>query len=91
MKVNESNCGREHIVPSITQLAFLLLASVEEGNGKLDSSTEHTDDPLGVEELGVQILKTMFEVHDMARSEVSLILQPDMSFQKLKIFKTQSH
>ncbi|PKI65062.1 hypothetical protein CRG98_014531 [Punica granatum] len=50
-------------------LAFLLLTSVEEGNGKFARSSESIDCPLGIEELGVQILKTMFEVHDMARSE----------------------
>ncbi|XP_031386408.1 Fanconi anemia group I protein isoform X1 [Punica granatum] len=68
--VNESNYAREHIVPSIMQLAFLLLTSVEEGNGKFARSSESIDCPLGIEELGVQILKTMFEVHDMARSEI---------------------
>lgn len=75
------------MVPSIMQLAFLLLTSLEEGNDNWARSTESTDDPLGVEELGVQMLKTMFEVHGMARSEVGLILH---HFQKL-IFKVQSH
>lgn len=66
-QVNESHCGREHVVPSIVQFGFLLLESVEEGNYKeyLDSNGL-----LGFEELGIQILKTLFDVHDMTRNEV---------------------
>ncbi|KAH9765891.1 Fanconi anemia group I-like protein [Citrus sinensis] len=65
--VNESNYGREHVVPSIVQFGFILLESVEEGSLK-----EHcqSNGLLGIEKLGIQILKTLFEVHDMARSEV---------------------
>lgn len=64
--VNESNYGREHVVPSIVQFGFILLESVEEGSLK-----EHcqSNGLLGIEKLGIQILKTLFEVHDMARSE----------------------
>ncbi|KAJ0034471.1 hypothetical protein Pint_24485 [Pistacia integerrima] len=65
--VNESNYGREHIVPSIAQLGFLLLESLEEGNLKEYCSSNCL---LGIEELGIQILKTLFEVHDMARNEI---------------------
>ncbi|KAK1591639.1 hypothetical protein Q3G72_010864 [Acer saccharum] len=66
--VNESNYGREHIVPSIVQFGFLLLESVEEGNLKEQCDSNGL---LGIEELGIQILKTLFEVHDMARNEVA--------------------
>ncbi|XP_027115991.1 uncharacterized protein [Coffea arabica] len=65
--VNESNSGREHIIPSIVQFGFGLLEGVEEvSKRRLDNS----DDLLGVEELGSQMLKSSFEVHDMARKEI---------------------
>ncbi|KAK4742659.1 hypothetical protein SAY87_000660 [Trapa incisa] len=90
--VNDSNSGREHVVPSIMQLAFLLLASVEEMNCKLGRGIESTDDPQGVEEIGVQILKTMFEVHDIARSEIIeqirsmiLSLKPEQSMPIIRL------
>lgn len=38
-----------------------------------DKSCERSDDSgelMGAEELGIHILKTIFEVHDMARNEV---------------------
>ncbi|PON88352.1 Fanconi anemia group I protein [Trema orientale] len=65
--VNESNYGREHIVPSIVQFAFLLLESVEEANCK---ELCHSNGLLGMEDLAFQMLKTLFEVHDMARNEI---------------------
>lgn len=49
-------------MPSIVQFGFMLLESVEEHC--------NSNDLLGIEELGLQILKTLFEVHDMARNEV---------------------
>lgn len=65
--MNESNYGREHIIPSIVQLAFGLLEEVEEGSNK-----EHgkSDCLLGIEGLGCHMLTSLFEVHDMARKEV---------------------
>lgn len=68
LQVSESNYGREHVVPSIVQFGFALLESVAEGNRKELGNFEGTT---GVEKLGIQILKTLFEVHDMARDEVS--------------------
>lgn len=64
--VNESNYGREHIIPSIVQLGFVLLESVEEINQK---ELENTG-LMGSQELGIQILQRLFEVHDMARNEI---------------------
>ncbi|CAL5395694.1 unnamed protein product [Camellia sinensis] len=64
--VNESNYGREHIVPSIVQFGFVLLESVEEGSSK---ELGKSDQVMGIEELGIQMLQTLFEVHDMARNE----------------------
>ncbi|KAA8548947.1 hypothetical protein F0562_000631 [Nyssa sinensis] len=65
--VSESNHGREHIVPSIVQFGFVLLESVEEGNCK---ELFKSDGLMGAEELGIQMLKTLFEVHEMARNEI---------------------
>lgn len=67
--MNESNFGREHVVPSTVQFGFLLLESVDSGSGEVDGSRSL----MGMEELGIQILKTLFEVHDMARNEVCLV------------------
>ncbi|KAL3577547.1 hypothetical protein D5086_019051 [Populus alba] len=65
--VNESNYGREHIVPTIVQFSFQLLESLEDGNVRelWDSNAI-----LGIEELSIQMLKTLFEVHEMARNEI---------------------
>ncbi|XP_030508178.2 uncharacterized protein LOC115722932 isoform X1 [Cannabis sativa] len=65
--INESNYGREHIVPSIVQFAFLLLESVEEANCK---DLCHSNGLLGMEGLASEMLKTLFEVQDMARNEI---------------------
>lgn len=54
-------------MPSVVQLGLLLLESLEEGNLKEFCSSNGL---LGIEELGIQILKTLFEVYDMARNEV---------------------
>ncbi|KAI4364453.1 hypothetical protein MLD38_020543 [Melastoma candidum] len=63
--VNESSHGREHLVPSILQLAFLLLESAEETSQRRCNGTVS-----GIEELGIQMLQTVFELHEMARSEI---------------------
>ncbi|KAL2459280.1 hypothetical protein Fot_54969 [Forsythia ovata] len=65
--VNESHYGREHIVPSIVQFGFGLLEGVEEGSQKEFSKS---DGLMGSEELGTQVLKSLFEVHEMARNEI---------------------
>ncbi|KAG4129173.1 hypothetical protein ERO13_D09G062000v2 [Gossypium hirsutum] len=81
--VNESNYGREHMVPSILQFGFILLESVGEVNCK---ELGNSNGLLGIEELGIQMLKTLFEVHDMARNEIMeqvkfriLSLKPELS------------
>ncbi|KAF2289157.1 hypothetical protein GH714_029162 [Hevea brasiliensis] len=85
--VNESNYGREHIVPSIVQFSFALLESLEGGN---QGDLCNFGGLLGVEELSVQILKNLFEIHDMARNEIIeqcklrvLSLKPDKAYQLL--------
>ncbi|VFQ94694.1 unnamed protein product [Cuscuta campestris] len=65
--VNESNCGREHVVPNIVQLGFLMLEGVEEGSHK---DFNKLDGIMGPEELGTAMLRSIFEVHDMARNEI---------------------
>lgn len=69
------------MVPSIVQLGFVLLEGIEEGSNFFDKS----DDVMGPDELGTQVLKSLFEVHDMARSEVSMrsmFIQPWYYFLK---------
>lgn len=56
-------------MPSILKFGFVLLESVEEESSKQLWSSNGL---LGIEDLGVQMLKTLFEVHDMARNEVGL-------------------
>ncbi|CAN0855716.1 Fanconi anemia group I protein [Linum grandiflorum] len=65
--VNESSCGREHIVPTMVQFSFVLLESSEEGSS---GEPPNSDGLLGIKELSIRILKTLFEVHDMARNEI---------------------
>ncbi|ERN02161.1 Fanconi anemia group I protein isoform X1 [Amborella trichopoda] len=89
--VQESNNGREHILPSIVQLGFCLLESLEDGNGKGDSACD-PNALMGIEELGMQTIKTLFEVHDMARNEIIeqckfriLSLKPQQSVSIIKL------
>ncbi|KAJ8573884.1 hypothetical protein K7X08_010395 [Anisodus acutangulus] len=86
--VGESNCGREHVVPSIVQLGFVLLEGIEEGSKISDKS----DDVMGPHELGTQVLKSLFEVHDMARNEIIeqcklriLSLKPEQCFPVIRL------
>ncbi|KAD4178259.1 hypothetical protein E3N88_26850 [Mikania micrantha] len=86
--VNESNYGREHIVPSIVRLGFVLLESVEEMNHQELGNTGL----VGSQELGIQTLKSLFEVHDMARNEIVeqckfriLSLKPEQSLAIIRL------
>ncbi|KAL1806687.1 hypothetical protein ACET3Z_029755 [Daucus carota] len=65
--VNESNYGREHIVPSIVRFGFVLLESLDEGSQKGLCKSHGL---MGSQKLGMQMLKCLFEVHDMARNEI---------------------
>ncbi|GAB2295219.1 hypothetical protein Dimus_029394 [Dionaea muscipula] len=64
---NDTSYGREYVVPSIIQFGFLLLELVDEGNSML---SDKSDDVLGFEKLGIEILKMLFEAHDMSRTEI---------------------
>ncbi|EHA8589521.1 Fanconi anemia group I protein [Cocos nucifera] len=94
--VNESNNGREHVIPSTVQFGFVLLESADNGSGEVGGSRCL----MGMEELGIQILKTLFEVHDMARNEIIeqckfqiLSLKPHQSMPIIKLLGhlVQSH
>ncbi|GAB4843630.1 hypothetical protein Ancab_013595 [Ancistrocladus abbreviatus] len=65
--VNDSNYGREHVVPSIVEFGFLLLKSVDEANSKGLEDSHHL---MGLDILGMEILKTLFKIHDMSRTEI---------------------
>uniref|UniRef100_A0A2N9H7A5 Fanconi anemia group I protein n=1 Tax=Fagus sylvatica TaxID=28930 RepID=A0A2N9H7A5_FAGSY len=87
--VNESSYGREHIVPSIVQFGFVLLESVEERSIK---ELWNSNGLLGIEDLGIQMLKILFEVHDMARNEIIeqckfriLSLKPEQSMPIIRL------
>ena len=54
-------------MPSIVQFGFVLLESVEERSSK---ELWNSSGLSGIEDLGIQMLKVLFEVHDMARNEV---------------------
>ena len=62
-------------MPSILHFGFILLESVGEVNFKELCNSHGL---LGIEELGIQMLKSLFEVHDMARNEVRLTLQSQL-------------
>lgn len=87
--VNDSNYGREHIVPSIVQLGFILLESAEDRNQK---AFYNSNGLMGTEELGIQMLKSLFDVHDMARNEIIeqckfriLSLKPEQSMPIIRL------
>ncbi|KAJ9699622.1 hypothetical protein PVL29_005473 [Vitis rotundifolia] len=87
--VNDSNYGREHIVPSIVQLGFMLLESAEDRNQK---AFYNSNGLMGAEELGIQMLKSLFDVHDMARNEIIeqckfriLSLKPEQSMPIIRL------
>ncbi|RAL40625.1 hypothetical protein DM860_006695 [Cuscuta australis] len=64
--VKESSFGREHVVSSIVKLGFGLLEGVEE-----KSSKEIKYDCIaGPVELGLEVLKNLFDLHDGVRNEI---------------------
>ncbi|CAH9096737.1 unnamed protein product [Cuscuta europaea] len=65
--VNESNGGGEHVVPSIVQLGFLLLEGVEK---EICKDFNKIDGIMGPEELFNEVLRSLFEIHDMSRNEI---------------------
>jgi Fanconi anemia group I protein len=67
MQVAESSGGREHVVPSIVQVGFLLLEASDGDRGEEDGLGEGV---MSTGEIGVNMLKSLFEIHEMARTEV---------------------
>lgn len=58
------------MIPGLVQLGFLLLESVDSDPNGEDNPNNGT---MGIQELGIQMLKLLFEVHEMARTEVRLV------------------
>uniref|UniRef100_A0ACD5XKG5 Uncharacterized protein n=1 Tax=Avena sativa TaxID=4498 RepID=A0ACD5XKG5_AVESA len=65
--VAESIGGREHVVPSIVQVGFLLLEASDGDRGEEDGSGEGV---MSTGEIGVNMLKSLFDIHEMARTEI---------------------
>lgn len=65
--VDDSIGGRDHVVPSIVQVGFLLLEASDGDRGEEDGSDEGV---MSTEEVGVNMLKSLFEIHQMARTEI---------------------
>uniref|UniRef100_J3LNM5 FANCI solenoid 4 domain-containing protein n=2 Tax=Oryza brachyantha TaxID=4533 RepID=J3LNM5_ORYBR len=65
--VGESIGGREHVVPSIVQVGFLLLEASDSDRREEGDSDERV---MSTEEVGVNMVKSLFEIHGMARTEI---------------------
>ncbi|CAM0873122.1 unnamed protein product [Alopecurus aequalis] len=65
--VAESIGGREQVLPSIVQVGFLLLEISDGDRGEEDGPGEGV---MSTEEVGVNMLKSLFEIHEMARTEI---------------------
>jgi hypothetical protein len=67
MQVDESIAGREHVVPSIVQVGFLLLEVLD---GDRTGEAGLGEGVMNTEEIGINMLKSLFEIHEMARTKV---------------------
>jgi len=67
MQVDESIVGREHVLPSIVQVGFLLLEVLD---GDRTEEAGLGKGAMGTEEIGINMLSSLFEIHEMARTEV---------------------
>lgn len=65
--VGESIGGREHVVPSIVQVGFLLL---EASDSDRKEEVGFNEGVMSTEEVGVNMLKSLFDIHGMARTEI---------------------
>nr|CAB3495991.1 unnamed protein product [Digitaria exilis] len=65
--VDESVVGREHVVPSIVQVGFLLLEVLDSDRTEEGGLGEGV---MSTEEIGIKMLKSLFEIHEMARTEI---------------------
>ncbi|KAJ1297201.1 hypothetical protein BS78_01G359500 [Paspalum vaginatum] len=64
--VDESIVGREQVVPSTVQLGFLLLEVSDNDRGEQAG----LGGVMTTEEIGINMLKSLFEIHAMARTEI---------------------
>ncbi|PAN49744.1 hypothetical protein PAHAL_9G472400 [Panicum hallii] len=65
--VDESIVGREHVLPSIVQVGFLLL---EVQDGDRTDEARLGEGVMGTEEIGINMLRSLFEIHEMARTKI---------------------
>ncbi|XP_039786165.1 Fanconi anemia group I protein homolog isoform X2 [Panicum virgatum] len=65
--VDESIAGREHVLPSIVQVGFLLLEVLD---GDRTEEAGLGEGAMGTEEIGITMLSSLFEIHEMARTEI---------------------
>uniref|UniRef100_A0A0D9VTV0 Fanconi anemia group I protein n=1 Tax=Leersia perrieri TaxID=77586 RepID=A0A0D9VTV0_9ORYZ len=65
--VGESISGREHVVPSIVQVGFLLLEASDSDKREEGGSPEGI---MSTEEVGLNMLKSLFEIHGMVQTEI---------------------
>jgi len=68
--VQYSSFGRDHIIPSVVWIGFALLESFEAGKMAFAAHSVNFEGLVGSKELGIQVLQTAFEVHEMARNEI---------------------
>ncbi|CAN6306702.1 unnamed protein product [Urochloa humidicola] len=65
--VDESIAGREHVVPSIVQLGFLLLEVLD---GDRAEEAGLGEGVMSTAEIGISMLNSLFEIHEMTRNEI---------------------
>lgn len=58
------------MIPGLVQLGFLLLGSVDSDSNGEDNLHNGI---MGIQELGIQMLTSLFEIHGLARTEVRVV------------------
>lgn len=58
------------MIPGLVQLGFLLLESVDRDSNGEDNLNNGI---MGIQELGIQMLTSLFEIHEAARTEVRVV------------------
>lgn len=58
------------MIPGLVQLGFLLLESVDSDSNGEDNLNNGI---MGIQELGIQMLTSLFEIHGAARTEVRVV------------------
>ena len=63
------------MIPSVVQMGFTFIESCTAIRISSSDDTRRTESGSETQELGLQMLITAFKVHDMARDEVSMLLE----------------